>query len=103
MVAMKRFELETFLRIIQDEKITFAYVAPPILVHLASSSVVKYNLSSLRMMTSGAAPLSRELVEAVHKRLKIKINQAYGLSETSPITHVQSWDDWYASVGTVGK
>lgn len=55
------------------------------------------------MITSGAAPLTRELVDAVHKRLKITINQAYGLSETSPMTHTQPWDEWYSSVGSVGK
>lgn len=104
MVAMARFDLEAFLHTIQKEKITFVYVAPPVLVHLANSPVVeKYDLSSLRMVTSGAAPLTRELVDAVHKRLNIKINQAYGLSETSPITHTQPWNEWYATVGSVGK
>lgn len=101
---MERFDLETFLRIIQDAQITFAYVAPPVLVHLANNPVVdKYDLTSLRMVTSGAAPLTRELVDTVHSRLKIRINQAYGLSETSPITHTQPWDEWYTSVGSVGK
>ncbi|KAJ5599264.1 hypothetical protein N7450_000331 [Penicillium hetheringtonii] len=104
MVAMERFELETFLRTVQNERITFAYLAPPVLVHLANNPIVeKYDLSSLRMVTSGAAPLTRELVDTVHSRLKIRINQAYGLSETSPITHTQPWDEWYTSVGSVGK
>jgi len=104
MVAMERFELETFLRTLQNERITFAYLAPPVLVHLANNPIVeKYDLSSLRMVTSGAAPLTRELVDTVHSRLKIRINQAYGLSETSPITHTQPWDEWYTSVGSVGK
>lgn len=104
MVAMARFDLKLFLHTIQKEKITFVYVAPPVLVHLANSPVVEnYDLSSLRMVTSGAAPLTRELVDAVHKRLNIKINQAYGLSETSPITHTQPWDEWYVTVGSVGK
>lgn len=88
----------------QEERITFVYLAPPVLIHLASSPLVKnYDLTSLRMATSGAAPLTRELVDAVHKRLGIKINQAYGLSETSPITHTQPWHEWYESVGSVGK
>ena len=104
MVAMERFDLETFLRTVQNERITFAYLAPPVLVHLANNPVVeKYDFTSLRMVTSGAAPLTRELVDTVHNRLKIRINQAYGLSETSPITHTQPWDEWYTSVGSVGK
>ena len=90
LVVMPSFNLEVFCKTIQDHKITFVYVAPPVVVHLARSDLVKkYDLSSLKMITSGAAPLTKELVDAVYKRLKIKVNQAYGLSETSPMTHTQ--------------
>lgn len=89
-VVMPAFDMETFLRSIQEHRITFIYVAPPVIVRLARDKTVdKYDLSSIKMITSGAAPLTKELVEAVHKRLKIKINQAYGLSETSPMSHTQ--------------
>ncbi|CAO2654116.1 Nn.00g108490.m01.CDS01 [Neocucurbitaria sp. VM-36] len=104
LVVMPAFDMETFLRGIQDHKITFIYVAPPVIVRLSRDKMVdKYDLSSVRMITSGAAPLTKELVDTVHKRLNIKINQAYGLSETSPMTHTQPWDEWYSSVGSVGK
>jgi len=104
LVVMPTFDLKTFLQTIQDHKITFVYVAPPVIVRLARDEVVDdYDVSSLRMITSGAAPLTKELVDTVHARLKVKINQAYGLSETSPMTHTQPWDDWYKSVGSVGK
>ncbi|EXJ95302.1 hypothetical protein A1O1_00422 [Capronia coronata CBS 617.96] len=104
LVVMPAFNLEVFLRAIEEHKITFIYVAPPVIVRLARDKVVdRYDLSSIRMITSGAAPLTRELVDALHKRLDIKINQAYGLSETSPMTHTQPWDEWYSSVGSVGK
>jgi 4-coumarate--CoA ligase len=104
LVVMPAFDLEVFLKTIQEHRITFIYVAPPVLVRLARDPMVdKFDLSSVRMITSGAAPLTQELVDTVHKRLKIKINQAYGLSETSPMTHTQPWDEWYSSVGSVGK
>ncbi|KIW73503.1 hypothetical protein PV04_01616 [Phialophora macrospora] len=104
LVVMPAFNLEVFLKAIQEHKITFIYVAPPVIVRLARDQIVdKYDLSSVKMITSGAAPLTKELVDTVHRRLKIKINQAYGLSETSPMTHTQPWDEWYSSVGSVGK
>ncbi|KAJ5112880.1 hypothetical protein N7456_001414 [Penicillium angulare] len=104
LVVIQNFDLELFLGTIEKEKITFTYLAPPVLVKLATSPLgKKYDLTSLRMATSGAAPLTQSLVAAVHKRLGIKINQAYGLSETSPITHTQPWGEWYDSVGSVGK
>ncbi|KAF2430843.1 acetyl-CoA synthetase-like protein [Tothia fuscella] len=104
LVVMPAFNIEVFLNAIQEHKITFIYVAPPVIVRMARDPIVeKFDLSSVKMITSGAAPLTKELVDAVWKRLKIKINQAYGLSETSPMTHTQPWDEWYSSVGSVGK
>lgn len=104
LIVMPSFDLKVFLETIQKHKITFIYVAPPVIVRLARDPIVdSYDLSSVRMITSGAAPLTRELVDSVHKRLNIPINQAYGLSETSPMTHTQPWDEWYSSVGSVGK
>lgn len=104
LVVMPAFDLKLFLDTIQTHKITFIYVAPPVIVRLARDEMVKnYDLSSVKMITSGAAPLTRELVDTVHKKYNIKINQAYGLSETSPMTHTQPWEEWYSSVGSVGK
>lgn len=93
LVVMPAFDLKTFLQTIQEHKITFIYVAPPVIVRLSRDKMVdQYDLSSVKMITSGAAPLTRELVDSVHKRLNLKVNQAYGLSETSPMTHTQVSD-----------
>lgn len=104
LVIMPGFDLKLFLETVQRHRITFIYVAPPIIVRLATDDTVNnYDLTSIRMMTSGAAPLTKELTDRVSKKYNIKINQAYGLSETSPMTHTQPWDEWYSSVGSVGK
>ena len=90
LVVMPKFDIEKFCSITQTYKITFAYVVPPVVLLLAKHPILdKYDLSSLRMMNSGAAPLTQELVEAVYNRLKVPIKQGYGLSETSPTTHTQ--------------
>ncbi|UPX17713.1 uncharacterized protein EKO05_0008053 [Ascochyta rabiei] len=103
LVVMPKFDLEDFCRFIQELKITFAYVVPPVVLLLGKHPVVeKYDLSTIRMMNSGAAPLTRELVDAVNKRLGIPIKQGYGLSETSPTTHTQPWEDWNKTIGSVG-
>ena len=88
--VMPIFNLELFLQTIQEHKITFTYVPPPVFDRPTREETVdQYDLSSVRMITSGAAPLTTELVDAVHERLNVKINQAYGLGETSPMTHTQ--------------
>lgn len=85
MYIMQSFELETLCRVIQDNKITVVYVVPPVVLLLAKHpAVAKYDLSSVRMMNSAAAPLTRDLVEMAYKRLKVPLKQAYGLSEAAP-------------------
>jgi acyl-CoA synthetase (AMP-forming)/AMP-acid ligase II len=101
---MSQFSVPDFCQVVQDHKVTYAYVAPPIVLHLAKNPVVSdYDLSSLRFLTSGAAPLTKELILAVHDRLKLPVKQAYGLSETSPVCHMQPWNaDWKTRMGSVG-
>ena len=101
---MPKFDLEKFCSHVQNLNITFAYVVPPVVLLLGKSPVVaKYDLSSIRMMNSGAAPLTREIVDTVWNRLKIPVKQGYGLSETSPTTHTQIWADWQKTIGSVGR
>jgi 4-coumarate--CoA ligase len=101
---MQRFDLEKWCAHVQNYRITFSYVVPPVVLLLGKHPIVdKYDLSSLRLMNSGAAPLTQELVETVYARLKVGIKQGYGLSETSPTTHTQPWDEWHSSIGSVGR
>lgn len=103
-MVMERFDIEKWCAHVQNYRITFSYVVPPVVLLLSKHPIVdKYDLSSLRMMNSGAAPLTRELVEAVYARIKCGIKQGYGLSETSPTTHTQPWEEWRTSIGSVGK
>jgi len=88
-VTVPRFDFEQFLALIQKHKLTRLNVVPPMLVALAKHPLVdKYDLSSLVELASGAAPLSAELAQAVMARLGCSVIQGYGLTETSPITHV---------------
>jgi 4-coumarate--CoA ligase len=87
-VTMPRFDLEEFLRIIQEHKVTRAYVVPPIVLALAKHPMVDhYDLSSLRSVFSGAAPLGAELAAEASARIGCEVVQGYGLTETSPVTH----------------
>ncbi|MCJ1384106.1 hypothetical protein MMC17_007222 [Xylographa soralifera] len=104
LVVMPKFDLEKFCSTIQSQKITFSYIVPPVVLLLGKHPIVdKYDLSSLRMLNSGAAPLTKELVDSVYQRLKVPIKQGYGLSETSPTTHMQRWEDWQSTIGAVGR
>jgi acyl-CoA synthetase (AMP-forming)/AMP-acid ligase II len=87
-VSMPRFDLEIFLRTVQDHQITRLYLAPPIVVALAKHPMVAgYDLSSVRIVFSGAAPLDGETARLCAERIGCRVSQGYGLTETSPVTH----------------
>jgi 4-coumarate--CoA ligase len=89
-IVMPKFDLEKYCAVIEQRKATWATVVPPVVLLLSKSAVVgKYDLSSLRIVLSGAAPLTKELMSIVTKRLKIVLRQGYGLSETSPVIYAQ--------------
>ena len=62
LVTMPRFDLEGYLALVQEHRATKAHLVPPIVLALAKSPLVeRYDLSSLQLVNSGAAPLSAEL------------------------------------------
>ncbi len=102
-ITMPRFELEQFLGLIQDHGITRLNLVTPIMLALANHPLVEqYDLSSINMIVSGAAPLSEELATAVAQRLGCRVKQGYGLTETSPVTHVNPDDPARIKPGAVG-
>ena len=88
-ITMPRFDLEEFLRFHQDYGITRSFVAPPIVVALAKHPMVdNYDLSKLEQIFSGAAPLSAARSLECGARIGCDVVQGYGMTETSPVTHL---------------
>ncbi|TDI23268.1 MAG: 4-coumarate--CoA ligase family protein [Acidobacteria bacterium] len=92
-VTMPRFDLEQFLELLQKYGVTMAYLVPPIVLALAKHPLVdNYDLSKMRNILSGAAPLPEPVAQACVKRLGLMLRQGYGLTETSPVTHANGKD-----------
>jgi acyl-CoA synthetase (AMP-forming)/AMP-acid ligase II len=88
-VSMPRFDLEQFLDLIEQHRVTRAFVVPPIALALAKHPAVEgRDLSSLELIMSGAAPLGAELADRVADRVGVPVMQGYGMTETSPVTHM---------------
>jgi acyl-CoA synthetase (AMP-forming)/AMP-acid ligase II len=102
-VMLPRFELADVLRAIETYRITLAHFVPPIILTLTRESMINdYDLSSLKTIFSGAAPLSAGLVRECSARLNCFIKQGYGMTETAPSTHMLPHDptaERYDSVG----
>ena len=103
LITMPRFDLEGFLGLVQEHRATKAHLVPPIVLALAKSPVVeRFDLSSLTLVNSGAAPLSAELQEAAAQRIDCPVVQGYGMTESSPVTHVTPLDPARHRVGSIG-
>ena len=88
-VSMPRFDLDQFLDLIQEHEISQVFVVPPIALALAKHPAVdERDLSSVENVMSGAAPLGAELSGKVAERLDCEVFQGYGMTETSPVTHM---------------
>jgi long-chain acyl-CoA synthetase len=94
MCIMERFEAQTALSLTQRYGVTLFYAVPPVLLALTQLADLKqYDLSSVRYIMSGAAPLPPEVGRRMQELTGITVLQGYGLTEASPITHLDSVDN----------
>jgi len=100
-VTMTRFDLEPFLAALQAFRVTCAPLVPPIVLALAKHPLVeRYDLSSLRVILCGAAPLGEPMQRACEQRLRVPVRQGYGMTELAGGSHVSS--EAAMKVGSVG-
>ncbi|HEY5319566.1 MAG TPA: AMP-binding protein, partial [Galbitalea sp.] len=103
LVTMPRFELPEFLRLIQEQRCTWVFIAPPIAVALAKHPMVDdFDLSSVEVIFSGAASLDATLAGTVASRLDCKVRQGYGMTELSPVSHAIPVGRGDVSLSSVG-
>lgn len=102
-VTMPRFDLEQFLALIERHRVTYVNVVPPIIQALAKHPVVDtYDLSSLREVGSGAAPLGGDIAGMAADRIGCAVAQGFGMTELSPVSHVNPDDQDRIDRGSVG-
>ncbi|KAL2347012.1 hypothetical protein Fmac_001012 [Flemingia macrophylla] len=84
LVFMQRFDFEGMLKAVERYRITYMPVSPPLIVALSKSELVKkYDLSSLRFLGSGGAPLGKDVAEDFATKFpNIEISEGYGLTES---------------------
>ena len=103
LVTMPKFDLVQFLENVQRYGCTFLFIAPPIAVALAKHPVVdQYDVSTVRTIFSGAAPLDGDTARLAAARLHSSVKQGYGMSEMSPVAHVIPFDRDDIPVSSIG-
>ncbi len=94
-VTMPRFDMTQALSLIQEHRVTQFFAVPPIVLGLAKAPIVDdFDLSSVRKVFCGAAPLGGELAQEASKRLNCAVVQGYGMTELSPVSHATKGVDF---------
>jgi long-chain acyl-CoA synthetase len=85
-VLLRWFDPTAFLGLIQEHRLQLSAVVPSMLQILLAEPLEDYDLSTLRYLSSGGAPLSPETEEAFRRRVpSVSIRQGYGLTETAAL------------------
>jgi long-chain acyl-CoA synthetase len=100
-VLMRWFEPETWLLLAQEHRVQIAPLVPSMLYLLLAEPLEQYDLSELRFVASGAAPLALGAIAEFVRRLPgVQVREGYGLTETSAL--VSTNPPGGCKYGTVG-
>jgi acyl-CoA synthetase (AMP-forming)/AMP-acid ligase II len=102
--ASPRFDFAEFLAFAQKYRATILPLVPPVVLGMAKSPVVsQFDLSSVRLVFCGAAPLSEDIARELGTKLGCPVVQGYGMTEASPVTHLSPTRNAPLKPGASGK
>ncbi len=103
MILLPKFDATTALKTIEKQKPTVFPGAPTIYIGLLNHpDINKYDLSSIDAAISGSAPLPKEIIDRFEEKTGGKLVEGYGLTEASPVTHVNFVWDHEIVKGSIG-
>jgi long-chain acyl-CoA synthetase len=101
-VLMRWFDPQLWLELAQEHRTQITAVVPSMLQLLLAQPLEHYDLSALRYVVSGGAPLPVELAEELLRRLpEVELREGYGLTESSAL--VTSTPPGGSRLGSVGQ
>jgi long-chain acyl-CoA synthetase len=102
LILLPRFEIDTVLKTINDEKPTIFPGAPTMYVALINHpNAAKNDLSSIKICVSGSSALPLEVQEQFESLTGGRLVEGYGLTESSPVAHANPiWGK--RKIGTIG-
>jgi len=102
-VLMGRFDIELFLNLVSQHRVTQLYTVPPVGLGLTQyPGVSQVDLTSLRLGFLVAAPCSQDLQDRVSQVLNCPVIQAYGMMELSPVANIHFMEPYRFRSGAVG-
>jgi len=104
-VILPRFVAADVLEAIETAGVTLATFAPTMLRALLDEpSFGRHDLSGLRYITYGAAPMPEMMLRELLQRMPdVRFVQSYGMTETSPIITMLGWRDHLPEAAARGQ
>lgn len=105
LIVLPKFEMTSYLNATTTFKINTLYIVPPIIIAMIKNKQTcdQFDLSSVRVVFTGAAPLGKETADEFQRQYpRIKVLNAYGASEASPmVCGTSELDIWSGSAGSL--
>lgn len=102
-IAIPRFDLADTIKLIHKKRPTCMPAVAAIYTAISNYPAIgKYDLTSLKKCISGGAPLPVEIKKKFEDQTGCVLVEGYGLTETSPVTHVNPMDDRPNKAGSIG-
>lgn len=96
-------QLEEVMKLIDKHRIHFLYCVPVFFQKFAThKNVDKYNLSSILLSISGGESLPKQTVDVYEAKTGSLLIEGYGLTESSPVTHVNPPTKDGRKIGSIG-
>ncbi len=96
-------KLEEVLKTIDRYKIHFLNCVPVFFQKIAEhKNLSKYDLSSLHLCLSGGEGLPQKTSDAFESVVDCLLVEGYGLTEASPVTHINPPDEELRRIGSIG-
>ncbi|HEX9162091.1 MAG TPA: long-chain fatty acid--CoA ligase [Thermoanaerobaculia bacterium] len=87
-ILIPKYDVDALLNAIRDYAPTYFPAVPTIYVSLLNHPKAReYGIGRIRAFNSGSAPLPVEVIDQFERMTGGTLNEGYGLSEASPVTH----------------
>ena len=101
-VLMRWFDPAGWVQLVEEHRLQTSALVPSMIQMLLSQPLEEHDLSCLERVSSGAAPLARDVIEEFERRVpSCEIREGYGCTETSAL--ISSQPPEQRRVGSVGK
>ncbi|MBS3801753.1 MAG: AMP-binding protein [Candidatus Thermoplasmatota archaeon] len=96
-------KLEEVMKLIDKYRIHFLYCVPVFFQKFGShKNISKYDLSSIHLSISGGESLPKQTVDLYEEKTGSLLIEGYGLTEASPVTHVNPPTKKHRKIGSIG-